>query len=130
MTNPSVYDRETAERLAMVELRRAGQRARQAHYALAAADPLSFAEMVLRDTATGEKVKLSGEQIRWHLAAERSRRTVLWAHDQSGRSLWAVSRILHTLGKNRNARIVIVGRTLPAARTVLGLVARAASRLS
>jgi predicted phage terminase large subunit-like protein len=124
VTNPSVYDRETAERLAMVELRRAGQRARQAHYALAAADPLSFAEMVLRDTATGEKIKLSGEQIRWHLAAERSRRTVLWAHDQSGRSLWAVSRILHTLGKNRNARIVIVGRTLPAARTVLGLVAR------
>ncbi|MFM2151585.1 MAG: Terminase large subunit [Pseudomonadota bacterium] len=124
MTNPSVYDRETAERLAMVELRRAGQRARQAHYALAAADPLSFAEMVLRDTATGEKIKLSNEQVRWHLAAERSRRTVLWAHDQSGRSLWAVSRILHTLGRNRNARIVIVGRTLPAARTVLGLVAR------
>lgn len=124
MTNPSVYDRDTAERLALVELRRGGQRARQAHYALAAAEPLSFAEMVLRDTATGEKIKLSTEHVRWHLAAERSQRTVVWAHDQSGRSLWAVSRILHTLGRNRNARVVIVGKTLPAARTVLGLVAR------
>jgi predicted phage terminase large subunit-like protein len=124
LTNPSVYDRDTAERLALVELRRGGQRARQAHYALAAAEPLSFAEMVLRDTATGEKIKLSTEHVRWHLAAERSQRTVVWAHDQSGRSLWAVSRILHTLGRNRNARVVIVGKTLPAARTVLGLVAR------
>ena len=124
MTQPSVYDRDTAERLALVELRRGGQRARQAHYALAAAEPLSFAEMVLRDTATGEKIRLSTEHIRWHLAAERSRRTVVWAHDQSGRSLWAVSRILHTLGRNPNARVVIVGKTLPAARTVLGLVAR------
>lgn len=124
MTQPSVYDRDTAERLALVELRRGGQRARQAHYALAAAEPLSFAELVLRDTATGEKIRLSPEHVRWHLAAERNRRTVVWAHDQSGRSLWAVSRILHTLGRNPNARIVVVGRTLPAARTVLGLVAR------
>jgi predicted phage terminase large subunit-like protein len=124
VTDYPVLDRETAERMALVELRRAGQRARQAHYALAAADPLSFSEMVLRDTATGDKVKLSPEQVRWHIAAERNRRTVLWAHDQSGRSLWAVSRILHTLGRNPNARCVIVGRTLPAARTVLGLVAR------
>ena len=124
MTLAPVLDRETAERMAAVELRRAGQRARAMHYALCRVDPLAFAELVMRDGTTGERIRLSGEQVRWHLAVEKHRRTAIWAHDQSGRSTWAASRVLFELVRNPSARCVIVGKTFPSARAVLGMVSR------
>ena len=124
MTLAPVLDRETAERMAAVELRRAGQRARALHYALCRVDPLAFAELVMRDGTTGERIRLSGEQVRWHLAVEKHRRTAIWAHDQSGRSTWAASRVLFELVRNPSARCVIVGKTFPSARAVLGMVSR------
>jgi predicted phage terminase large subunit-like protein len=124
MTLAPVLDRETAERMAAVELRRAGQRARAMHYALCRVDPLAFAELVMRDGTSGERIRLSGEQVRWHLAVEKHRRTAIWAHDQSGRSTWAASRVLFELVRNPSARCVIVGKTFPSARAVLGMVSR------
>ena len=92
---------------------------------LAREDINTFCELVLRDEEDGSMVRQAPLHEHWHDLVDKHKRLVIWSHTEAGKSSQlAVGRSLFSLGKNPNARIVIIGNTREQASKMLRTIAK------
>lgn len=95
---------------------------RDLYVANARVNPHTFAELVLRDETTNDRVHLAEHHRRMQVLWSRHKFSVLWAHPESGKTNEAVARILWELGRNPRLRVAYISKTTFAAEKVLRVV--------
>lgn len=91
--------------------------------ALAREDYNVFASFVLRDEATGERLRQSWAHRDWSNIVNENREAVIIAHVEAGKTWqFSVGRVLWALGKDPNTRIVIASRSQAQAVRIAGAV--------
>lgn len=96
-----------------------------AHCKLARVDGSAFASYVIRDEESGDPIEQTQMHEEWHWLAEHSRRLLLWAHIEAGKTQqMAIARVLYELGRNPNLRVVICSNTHGQAAKICGAIGR------
>ena len=107
----------TAE-LGLEELERAA-------IAMARVDSAAFAEYVLRDEETGDRISLAPMHEDWHDIIAAHNRVIIWSHVEAGKSSQISTALpLMFLGQNPNLRIAVLSATQQTARDISKNVAR------
>ena len=81
-----------------------------------------FIEYVFVDPETGEAVKQQGFHEEWQQLFVNKKRVLIAAPRGHGKSVQVMGKIIHTLGRNPNARVKIIGASDDKAKEILGLV--------
>src|SRR5437870_12885572 len=93
---------------ASTDLSAAVRAARLQRIARARVDLPTFAELVLKDETTGRAVTLAPFHLEWQQRIDESKRLVLLAPVEHGKTQTLVCRILWTLATRPDARILVV----------------------
>ncbi len=92
---------------------------------LARQDPGTFAELVMKDEATGQPITLAPHHEDWHRLINQHTRLVVHGFVESGKTnAITIARTLYELGRNTSMRIAILSNTATQAQKILGSVAR------
>lgn len=111
---------ESVPESADLELELRGAEARAILVELCREDINTFAEYVLRDEESGERIQQLDFHVQIQHALDRHKRIVVMAHPESGKTnQLAVARVLWELGRNPNLRVMIVGNTQEGAKKSL-----------
>jgi hypothetical protein len=103
---------------------RRAQIVRTARIRLAREDGAVFNRFVLKDEQTGGAISPAPMQDAWHDLADENARVVFMAHVESGKTQQlSVGRVLWTLGRNPNARCVVVSNTAGQASKIVRSIA-------
>lgn len=106
------------------DLVRRAQQARAARIKLAREDAATFTRLVLKDEQSGGAVAPAPMHDEWHDLADHHDRLVLMAHVESGKTQQlSVGRVLWTLGRDSNARCVVVSNTAAQATKIVRSIA-------
>jgi hypothetical protein len=99
-------------------------RARAARVKLARDDCAVFTRFVLKDESSGGKVAASPMHGEWHDLADARDRLVLMSHVESGKTQQlSVGRVLWTLGRDPNTRVMVVSNTASQAQKIVRSIA-------
>ena len=97
-----------------------GQVARATRIKFAKDDAATFTRFVLKDEQSGAHTSPAPMHDEWHTLADQHDRLVLMAHVESGKTQQlSVGRVLWTLGRDPNARCVIVSNTAAQATKIV-----------
>jgi hypothetical protein len=101
------------------------QQAQEIHAQAARVDPSAFMEFVLKDEMTGQAIELAPMHTAWQSLMMSHRRLLLWSHTEGGKTQQvSIGRVLWELGRNPNARIVIISNTHEQAAKIVRTVAK------
>lgn len=109
---------------ASANLQERANRARAARVKLAREDCAVFTRFVLKDESSGGKVLAAPMHGEWHDLADAKDRLVLMSHVESGKTQQlSVGRVLWTLGRDPNTRVMVVSNTASQAQKIVRSIA-------
>lgn len=85
----------------------------------------AFAAYVLRDEENGKPIELADMHVEWHDMIDAELRVLIWSHVEAGKTQQiSVARTLYELGRNQNARVVVLSKTQGQASKVIRSIAK------